>query len=539
MDFYSIENYKQCCEAFSVYLSSHRISEPEDFKVHLYERIKTYRDSEAYDPKDSIRDMNNNVLRSYLDDILIDHNKSKSKKIAGGENVESYQAMIVKPPELTSDKGAKKQVDSNFERLLADRKAEGEQPQRPQNPFMTREPQSYFSSDASDIRVMVDKKKETPNEFVAKLLDVPLFMKDENTLDNQYEVPNVNLHGKLNHDYSSAESIKHYVSVNGFDRDWTHWRKRYNFSIDLENRFRNVREIKANSLILPMEIHERKTLNMIPKTNFVHEYGLQYPYVILNVQEASGVYSGTNSAVRSAFTKFVYDSSYRSPNGRGYMLMKPIQNESKIFRPAPLASLSSICLSIRKPNGTLYNNSIDDFGIFKVEHEAWNNMYLKVVLDKYFDRNEFYIGDSIIMRNFKLPSLRNNNALERFATFMNRLEGHEIVEIGKANSQGFHDNFYILAPGELDQLSGVIKMDTECIDALNSYNNTKTDEDNNKSSSDEDECTEESTTTTTNEKRNKIGDLINASLQNVLAFTVITMEGDVSCLNVSLIGTGG
>ena len=395
---------------------------------------------------------------------------------------------------------------------------------------------------------------ETPQEFAMRLAEMP----GENSLETQFAISEPELSGRINTDYRTVESLKNFLSINGFDRDWLAYRTRYEYTIDLLTRFRNVRELKATSLIIPMEIHERKTLNMIMKTNFVHDYGLMYPYLILNVEEATGVYSGTNSAVQRAFAKFVYDSSYRSPNGRGYMIMRPIQDEAKVYRPAPLASLTSMMLSIRKPNGTLYNNSIDDFGIAKIEHEVWNNMYLKIVLDKYFDRNEFYIGDSILVRNFKFQEIhhpqnhQNSRGLESLVEFMNRREGHEIVEIGQANSQGFHNNFYVLAPGELDQLKGHVELNIEGINALrawNSHGDHHGDHDEHDENTQcreerhgEKNCTEDSLEKPKHSchvRPPKMGDIINASLQNVASFTVTTFEGDVSCLGVSLIGTGG
>jgi hypothetical protein len=280
--------------------------------------------------------------------------------------------------------------------------------------------------------------------------------------------------------------------------------------------------------VVPLEICEKKTLNMVPKNSFEHEYGLMYPYLLLNIDETSGPYEGTNTAVRHAFAKFVHQSSYRSPNGRGYMIMRPMQDESFEFRPAPMASLSSMTLQIQKPNGTLYNESFDDIGIIKLEYEAWNLKYVKVVTDKFFDRNEFYIGDSILIRGF-------NTGIREIDSFANRPEGHEIVEIGKANAQGFHNNFYIVAPGKINSNVGKMEVDSKALDALMRYN-----ESNALCECDccEDEalCSNDSSFDKMNDNK-VIGRVINASLQITLAFCVSTLEGDVSVLNVSMVGS--
>ncbi len=345
-----------------------------------------------------------------------------------------------------------------------------------------------------------------------------------------------------------VDSVRHYLSLTGADRDWVAQRHRYRYALDVGARFRNVGTLAATCIILPMEISEKRTLSMVPKSTFLHEYGLMYPYLLLCVENAASVYTGANAAVRRAFAKFVYETSYRSPNGRGYLIMRPMQNESMVFRPAPLASLDRISLEIQKPNGTLYNDAVDDFGVIKIEHEAWNRMFLKVITDKYFDRNEFYIGDSIILAGFDLGS---SKALERLAAFMNRREGHEIAEIGKANAQGFHNNFYIPAPAQLDSEVGRMELDVEVIESLVAYNRSKRIDDVachigdgdssevGESSSErgcEPCCTEDSSGPfPPAQKPECIGKVINASLQNTVSFTVTTLESDVSCLNVSLV----
>ena len=47
--------------------------------------------------------------------------------------------------------------------------------------------------------------------------------------------------------------------------------------------------------------------------------------------------------------------------------------------------------------------------------------------------------------------------------FINRPEGHELVQLGTANDQGFFKAFYVLAPGVLDQSAGRIIIDSKMI----------------------------------------------------------------------------
>ena len=124
--------------------------------------------------------------------------------------------------------------------------------------------------------------------------------------------------------------------------------------------------------------------------------------------------------------------------------------------------LLSIKVSIMKPNGTIYANSQDDYLVDHLEYEAFNRMYLKVITNKYFDKGEFFAGDSVNFRAFKVNTI-NNNTTRSLENFMNRSEGHEIVEIGQPNDAGYYKTFYILAPGVLDQAIGRVTLDDDVI----------------------------------------------------------------------------
>jgi hypothetical protein len=115
-----------------------------------------------------------------------------------------------------------------------------------------------------------------------------------------------------------------------------------------------------------------------------------------------------------------------------------------------------------KPNGTIYANTQDDYTIDHLEYEAFNRMYVKVITNKYFDKGEFFAGDALNFRGFSVKNI-NNNTTRSLENFMNRPEGHEIVEIGQPNDAGYYKTFYILAPGVLDQAIGRVALDDEVI----------------------------------------------------------------------------
>jgi hypothetical protein len=274
-----------------------------------------------------------------------------------------------------------------------------------------------------------------------------------------------------------------YITINGFDRNWTLSPLRCQFNLDfsdLTTNYRNVASVKATRLVVPNEIVEHRGLLQMPRYQMGggQESGsrLSLPYLSLSIDEISDVYDGFNNMTQNQFTQFVYDTSYRCPNGRGYVVLKPAQEEVKVFYPQNLSSISRLTFSIRRPNGTLFNDHKDNFQIFKVEYEQYNTFYIKIVLDKYFDKNEFFVGDTVTMQNYTMykpataPACLDSTEFVKMAAFVNRSEGHEVAQLGEANENGFYQSFYVFAPGFFDQNVGKLVVDRCMVDALREYN---------------------------------------------------------------------
>lgn len=281
-------------------------------------------------------------------------------------------------------------------------------------------------------------------------------------------------------------TLERCIAVNGSDRDWAAHPHRYKYTVSmgggshvsalggaaLQNTFRNIRWLQATSLVLPMEIMPLAASD--PRSGakpfYQYEYSFAYPYVVLQLDGLDGVYDGTNDALRRAFCVFVYRRSYKAPNGRGYIILHPAQEERKEFLGSPLSSLRSMSLSVVKPNGTLLNNSVDTNTVTRVEYDPTHRLYLRLVTSQYFDRNEFYPGDIVRMQGFEAESAPGaadqGTVYASLNTFMCRPEGHELVLAGQPNDQGFHRSFYILAPGVLDQGAGRLVIDAHLIGAV-------------------------------------------------------------------------
>ncbi len=285
----------------------------------------------------------------------------------------------------------------------------------------------------------------------------------------------------LNPRNHKTKEIEKFLSINSVDRNWSLEPLRYRYSInslgnnnDLQSRYRNIESISVGKVVIPEEIIERTTTtNQNLKQFFNYDFSFAYPYLILRIDEFDNVYDGTNDTVRKAFSKLIYHRSYKAPNGRGYIILKPIQKEKKKFYPTPLSSIGKLSISLLKPNGDVLNTSSDSYKLFKVEYEQFNTHYLKIVTDVYFDKNEFFVGDEVLFQGHNMTVLNNNMNdfdVQKFNEFINRKEGHEIKQIGGANDSGFYRSFYIQAPGQFDRINGQYVLDSGLINNLNEYN---------------------------------------------------------------------
>lgn len=312
--------------------------------------------------------------------------------------------------------------------------------------------------------------------------------------------------------------VTHYLTINASERQWNLEPLRYRFSASYLNalvNYRNIVQLQFTSLIIPLEIKESRSITNIPKMHYQHGFDFAYPYLMLSVPELDNVYEGM---MVKAQTLFIYDTNYCSVNGRGYLILKPMQEETLEYHPTPLGSLPKMTLNIMKPNGMLFNQSKDSHTVQMVVYEAFNSTYLKVVLTRYFDKNEFYQGDTIMIRGYTITpsagSTVNASFYDKINQFINRPEGHEVLEIGQPNEYGFYKNFSIQAFGVFDNTLGRFVPDTASIASITEFNET---------------CGLLS-------ENYQNGSVLNASLQPIVSMKIKTLAGDPSTiLNVQTV----
>lgn len=303
--------------------------------------------------------------------------------------------------------------------------------------------------------------------------------------------------------------IKQYITINAGNRDWTLDPFRYRFNTAYLNslvNYRNITSIEFTRLIIPLEIKDIPSITHVPKPHYQHRLDFAYPYLLLSIPELDNVYAGYVKAQ----TAFVYDNNYCSYNGRGFLVLSPMQGETLEFHTNPLASLPRMTVSILKPSGQLFNQSKDLHTVQMVVYENFNTTYLKIVMTRFYDKNEFYQGDTVYIRGFTLvpptEATVSPGLYEKINVFINRPEGHEILEIGQPNEYGFYKNFSIQAPGTYDNTLGKFVQDAPALTAVSEYN----------------------TTCGLLGDGHANGTILNASLQPILSMTIRSKVGDAA-----------
>jgi hypothetical protein len=342
-----------------------------------------------------------------------------------------------------------------------------------------------------ETAVPVTQKSMPPTEaYIARPVD-PV-----STFDTLLEPPAANT-AVLPAQYPQR-TVTRYLLLNGQDRKWDNYPSRFEFVLntdDINTSFKNVLEITINKLIIPLEAKlpaniSNPTTDSLTKPTFYNRYGMTYPYLVIRIDELANVYDSLNPVTQKSTAVMVFDKAYTTDSGRGFMILKPAQNESKIFYPNPLSALPKMSFHILRPNGMLLSHTKDDNSVDSISYNSadTNKLYLRLYTSKYFDKNELQVGDVVIIKLFTLPSVQEftaralaesstvltsaqkeqytqgKNAIE---TFMNRPEGHEIQALGQGTT--LIKDFAIFIPRVLNNITGQYDIDGIFANCLNAY----------------------------------------------------------------------
>lgn len=358
-----------------------------------------------------------------------------------------------------------------------------------------------------------------------------------------------------------------YIIVNSLDRDWfntdeTRYRFRVNFrptdpffkGAGIQDLYRNITSVELVNALIPQDCVN------IPFDTRVYIDILNFPYLLLQIQEFSDVFRGTNSHNDRAFSVLVYDKQHDSSvlsldyiNGvnvtsavttnpktqfyreyrKTFYKYTPAYFEKKVFFNQPLASLPHMTINLTTPAGeNLYTDSdvltIASAGVFPLsslttleytdavgypnDSSNWaNRVYIRVQTTSAFSNKIFRLGDLIRIQGFNCGS---DVAANKLNEFMNRESGHYILNTDQClvdtqgssdKNQGYTSNLYIAPPGDLNSTNTALNSITYFIDSVTGAPWTQI-----------------------NAK------LINVNLQTHLLFKINTREGDIAPLSKAM-----
>ena len=187
-----------------------------------------------------------------------------------------------------------------------------------------------------------------------------------NILENKNENLNINIEKKmLNESNYDRHNINNYtlntnqnlktlekqfvITINSNDRDKSIYPNCNDFSIKLiDNNINNIKNSKFSNII-SIELDNI----IVPKFSNVEGNLDNYPYLLLEIKELGGNYSGTNKFINQTFSKLIFEKTFGK--------YKSITNKTKKTFYPPI-TIDKLSFQFRKPNGDLYNfgNNIID-----------------------------------------------------------------------------------------------------------------------------------------------------------------------------------
>ena len=253
----------------------------------------------------------------------------------------------------------------------------------------------------------------------------------------------------------------------------------------VDRNFQNVSKIELLQVVLPSEFIWDATG---AATTFQNDL-LQYPFLLVHIEEIDGVYLSTSKNTNTAFGKIVFDKDWSSERGRwknSFVRFSPSNKEAvKRFVPAPLASLNKLTISFLNPLGQRLNYDTD---IAKIKNIIFGdptsgissdgnvngiNRFLKINLGsgatgasdsiQYVNRQIFNTTRKILFRDYQTvldPGESRSPQLQAFEKFINREEGHTIITTEASGGASclvnqMIDTIYIQSKGSVSSTTGL------------------------------------------------------------------------------------
>tara|TARA_B100000768_G_C11258239_1_gene367481 strand:+ start:501 stop:1667 length:1167 start_codon:yes stop_codon:yes gene_type:complete len=253
------------------------------------------------------------------------------------------------------------------------------------------------------------------------------------------------------------------IKINGFDKKTFEFKIKFGDSDDILD-YTNIigKRNKLNipkkffnlkSLIIPLELKNITSIQIITLTlpNRLVYLGkgnytniLNFRYLTVYSEDISNTYYGTNKNLNYTLGVLYPLSTVFPTNNIKYIEFKEKGGFNKIYNPVPLATINSLNISIKDPNGNTLNFKNDILTIKEIKIIKDKN-FIKIETTEYFNQ-EYCNGDIIIIKNFSFSNTESNLSQTNYLKikeFINRKQGHRIYL-----SDNFKDNI-ILNTGTL------------------------------------------------------------------------------------------
>ena len=273
------------------------------------------------------------------------------------------------------------------------------------------------------------------------------------------------------------------ITINSKDRNLTN-ETNYNFSINfntnnpdvinINTNFKNIVGVELLGIIVPniyedleevVSLFNKNLINSTTKPLKLKRIG-DYPFLLLNISELKNKSSyGSNISINKATYVLVPDDIFGATdnNSGNYTISQTTFTEngnlnnnvvagadkrtlylkdysmSKIKYYTPQNYLGNLELSITTPEGKVLKNLNDFLEIYRVykfgDGTTSNPYRLRIKFYKYFSGDEYKVGDKLLIKDLDLSNAPTNGTYGSIIQFLERKEGHTIIEIaGRAST---------------------------------------------------------------------------------------------------------
>lgn len=274
-----------------------------------------------------------------------------------------------------------------------------------------------------------------------------------------------------NRDDIKKNIIVNNVNINSIDRDW------YNNTTSSPFEFMVSFGGYASNSVISMDYKNviSISLDTIISSNRFLDYNYNSntyvrindnPYLMASINNLEFSGRGTNKKLNETIGIYIpFNSISDNVSNVKNLEFKNVTRQIKKFQPTPLASLSQMDIKITDARGQIIqtNDVLTINGIFSNnpdEDTLSKNDYLVIETTTYFTSNEFLLGDKIFIKNFQYENLVYEECYQ-LNDFMNREEGHSILNIGKSDpGTELYNQIFINIPANNSRTTGNFTVET-------------------------------------------------------------------------------